>query len=156
MSGKVAEHQTKVKALAAQIRNKQWKINAKQMNRRSAENPKIVYISMAKETVQIQTPPSEEDLERFWKPLFDDNTWIDTIRQKNSQKQQMPLMRFTEEKMIKNISEYSNFKTQGVDKITNFWLTKITALHQYYAQQALSRTVRGEEESPEYHPPPPP
>lgn len=40
MSGKVAELQDKVKALAAQVRNKQQKINAKQINRQFAENPK--------------------------------------------------------------------------------------------------------------------
>ena len=146
MSGKVAELQAKVKALAAQIRNKQQKIKAKQLNRQFAENPKIVYRNMAKGTIEVRTPPSKEDLERFWKPMFEDprhhqeNTWIETIRQKNSQKQQMPPIRLNTEKITKKINEYSNFKTPGADKIPNFWLKKITALHHNYAQ-AFSRII---------------
>lgn len=53
MRGKIAEHQTKVKALAAQIRNKQHKINAKQINSQFSENPKSVYRNLGQETVEV-------------------------------------------------------------------------------------------------------
>ncbi|XP_064090673.1 uncharacterized protein LOC135204382 [Macrobrachium nipponense] len=85
VSGKLAEHQAQVKALAAQMRNKQQKMKAKQINRQFAENPKIVYRNMKKITVE-----------------------------KNSQKQQMPQINFTTEK-VTEVKEYSHFKTPGID-----------------------------------------
>ena len=48
INSRVAEHQTIIKALAAQVRNKQQKINAKNINRQFAENPKTVYRNIPK------------------------------------------------------------------------------------------------------------
>ena len=44
----------------------------------------------------------------------------------------MPPIEITEELIRRKISEYSNFKTPGIDKIPNFYLKKITSLHPHY------------------------
>ena len=44
----------------------------------------------------------------------------------------MPELVITEELARKKIKEFSNFKTPGIDKIPNFWLKKMTALHPHY------------------------
>ena len=155
IEGRLAEHQATVKALAAEIRNKEKKINTKQINKQFAENPRVVYRNMARETIIVQEPPKKEEVERFWKPLFEDprqhqeSQWIETIKEKNRGKQQMSELVITEEVVRKKIREFSNFKAPGVDKIPNFWLKKITALHPHYSLTFM-RIQKGEEEPPEW------
>ena len=155
MEGKLAEHQATVKALAAELRNKEKKIRTKQINKQFAENPRVVYRNMARETIVVQEPPKKEELERFWRPLFEDpkehqeSQWIENVREKNSRKQVMPELIITEELVRRKIKEYSNFKTPGIDKIPNFWLKKMTALHPHYALTFM-KLQKGEEQSPEW------
>ena len=110
---------------------------------------------MAKETIEVEKPPKKEEVEGFWRPLFEnpiqhqENQWMNTIIENNREKQQMPAIVFTKEKIQKKITEYSNFKTPGVDKIPNFWLKKLTSLHNHYAV-AFDRAVKGEEETPDW------
>ena len=88
LNEKRAEHQATVKALAAQLRNKERKIRMKQINKQFAENPRMVYRSLNNESIEVQNPPSREQVEGFWKPLFEDpkqhqeSQWIDTIKEK--------------------------------------------------------------------------
>ena len=98
----------------------------KQINKQFAESPRMVYRSLNNESIEVQNPPSREQVEGFWKPLFEDpkqhqeSQWIDTIKEKNRNKNQMPRVIITEESIRKKINEYSNFKAPGIDKIPNF------------------------------------
>ena len=155
IEGRMAEHQATVKALAAEIRNKEKKFNTKQINKQFAENPRIVYRNLARETITVQDPPKAEEVERFWRPLFEDpkqhqeSQWIETIKEKNRGKQQMAELVITEEVVRKKIKEFSNFKAPGIDKIPNFWLKKMAALHPHYALSFM-KIQKGEEQSPEW------
>ena len=155
LSGRRAENQAAVKALAAEIRNKEKKINQKQINRQFAENPRIVYRNLLGDSIKVKTPPTREEIERFWKPLYEDRKvhheshWIQRIEEKNREKQQMPDIEFSEELLRRKINEYSNFKAPGIDKIPNFYLKRITALHPHYAQ-AFAKIQKNEMESPDW------
>ena len=72
LSAKRAENQAIVKALAGEIRNKEKKIKQKQINKQFAENPRIVYRHIIGDSIKVETPPSKEEIERFWKPLYED------------------------------------------------------------------------------------
>ena len=61
----------------------------------------------------------------------------------------MPAIEITEELIRRKISEYSNFKTPGIDKIPNFYLKKITALHPHYVM-AFTKIQKKEMESPDW------
>ena len=131
LAGKRAENQATVKALAAEIRNKEKKVKQKQINRQFAENPRNVYRNLLDNSIKVQNPPTKEEIERFWKPLYEDGTehqesqWIEAIIEKNREKQQMPAIEFTVEILRRKINEYSNFKTPGLDKVPKFYLKKI-------------------------------
>ena len=51
---------------------------------------------MIGDSIKVEKPPSKEEIERFWKPLYEDrkdhqeSQWIETIVEKNRDKQQMP------------------------------------------------------------------
>ena len=155
MEGRLAEHQAIVKGLAAELRSKEKKIKTKQINKQFAENPRVVYRSIARETIEVREPPKEEEVERFWRPLFEDpkqhqeSQWIETIIEKNREKQEMPELVITEELARKKIKEFSNFKAPGIDKIPNFWLKKVTALHPHYVLTFM-KIQKGDEQSPEW------
>ena len=155
LNGLIAEHQAKIKALAAQIKNTETKINEKRINKQFAENPRLVYRNLACNTIEVKEPPRLEDIEGYWRPLYEDPTqhqeprWIDTIKEKNRNKPIMPELTITEDKLRRKINEYHNFKAPGTDKIPNFWLKKLTALHPHYLL-AFTRIIKREEETPEW------
>ena len=61
-----------IKALAAQLQNKERKAKRKWINKQFAENPRKVYRDMAGDAIEVQQPPDKEDLEQFWRPLYED------------------------------------------------------------------------------------
>lgn len=150
---RIAEHQALVKGFAEQIRCKEKKINSKQINKQFNENPRIVYRNMTNKSIEVKTPPSEDEVERFWRPLYEDPKqhheaeWIQNIEEINREKPHMPLINITIEKLRAKISQYSNFRAPGIDKIPNFWLKKLTSLHPHYAE-IFSKIGREEEDMP--------
>ena len=152
---RIAEHQALVKGIAGQIRGKEKKINSKQINRQFAENPRLVYRSLTNSTIEVRVPPKEDEVEGFWRPLCEDPKqhreaeWTQTVEEINRNKQQMPAINITEEKIRNKITQYCNFKAPGIDKIPNFWLKKLTSLHPHYVR-AFTKIQREEEETPEW------
>ena len=155
IEARLAEHQALIKAHAEQIRSKEKRIYTKQINKQFEENPRNVYRNMSKENIDVQEPPREEEVEGFWRPLFEDpkqhqeSEWIEIVKEKNRNKPQMPALEFNEEQIRKKINEYSNFKAPGIDKIPNYWLKKVTSLHPHYAL-AFTKLQKREVESPEW------
>ncbi len=99
-------------------------------------------------SIEVRDPPEEEAVEGFQRPLFEnprqhqEAPGIETIIEKNRNKQQIPAVEFTQKGLRKKISQYSNFKAPGIDKIPNFWLKKITSLHHHYALAFYQITKR--------------
>lgn len=155
MRDKIAEHQAEIKGLAAQLKNKERKIDQKVINKQFAENPRKVYRELTRESIQIDKPPQQEDLDQFWRPLYEERKihtegdWINLIKDKNENKNKMPTP-FIDPSIIKTkILTYGNFKSPGIDKIPNFWLKKLHSLHPHYAS-SFTKLVKGETVSPEW------
>ena len=119
-----------IQGLAARVKNKERKINQKVINQKFAENPRKVYRDFKDESIQVDNPPVKEELENFWRPLYEqekqhnEGDWINIIKDKNRDKHKMTLSFIDASIVKKKISEYSNFKTPGIDKLPNFWIKK--------------------------------
>ena len=153
--GRIAEHQAEIKALAAQIRNKERKENTKTINKKFGENPRKVYREIMKESIEVLKPPCEEQLENFWRPLYEtpvqhkENEWINTIISENRERQEMAPFIIDLDHMKRKLKEFSNFKAPGIDKIPNFWLKQFNSLLPKYVS-SFNNIKNGEEPTPDW------
>ena len=155
LRAKIADHQATIKGLAAQARNKERKINQRVINKKFAEHPRKVYRDLKDEDIQVEDPPEHHELETFWRPLYEnekqhtEGEWIKVVEDKNRDKGNMPRPYIDASVIKKKILEYGNFKTPGVDKIPNFWIKKLEALHPHYAN-TFNKLIDEEIDSPEW------
>ena len=155
LNSRIAENQAEIKALAAQIRNKDKKIDSKKINKLFNRNPRMVYRNLIRDEIKVKSPPTQQEVENFWRPLYEDpkkhreGEWIDTVKEANKGKLKMPALEITQETVRKKVAHFSNFKSPGIDNIPNFWLKKLPVLHEHYAK-AFTRILKGEEEPPEW------
>ena len=139
VNARIAEHKMDIKGIAANIRSREDKENSKSINLEFAKNPRKVYRDLINDNIEVTKPPEKEDLEEFWRPLYEtekthvEHEWIDTIKSDNETKPEMPSLFITTETVTKKITQYGNFKSPGIDKIPNFWLKKLNSLHPHYA-----------------------
>ena len=137
------------------MRNKERKINHKIINKKFAENPRKVYRDLTEEKIEITKPPDRDELEGFWRTLFEnqkqheENEWTNIVTEKNSEKNTMPELIITSEAMLEKIQHYGNFKAPGIDKLPNFWLKKFKSLHPLYLT-SFNKMVNDEEEPPSW------
>ena len=152
---KIAEHQAHIKGLAAQIRNKDKKINQKRINRLFAENPRKVYRELISDTIEVENPPKKEELEQFWRPLYEtakqhqEGPWVQKIEATNAPKPKMMGIRFDSDIVKRKLTQFGNFKTPGIDRIPNFWLKKLDALHPHLAD-TFDNLVHHQADLPEW------
>lgn len=61
-------------------------------------NSSIVYKSLLKEERKVSYPPTQEEVENFWRPFYEDtkvhkeNNWINIIKEENKKKEKMPAL----------------------------------------------------------------
>ena len=68
---KVAEHQVALKGLTTELKNKEKKIENRRINTLFRENPRAVYRELKEESISVENPPDKDELEQFWRPLFE-------------------------------------------------------------------------------------
>ena len=148
------ELEGKIPALAKRIKNQDNKNNSKTQNRQFKTNQKSFYRNLIRDTIRVESPPAEEDLENYWRPLFENDVthnqeaqWITDIERMNETKPEMPEPEITPESVKRKLASFSNHKKPGIDKIPNFWLKQLTSLHQHYST-CFTRMLRGEEATP--------
>ena len=137
---KIAEHKARLKALAAELRNRTKKAEKKNINKQFKENPRTVYRNLTEETIEVENPPEKETLEQFWRPLFEnpkehtESRWVREVIHQNKDKDEMHVFDITHEDIKDKLKNFSNFKKPGVDKIPNFWLKELPCFHHQYAR----------------------
>ena len=155
IQAKIADHQAEVKALAAQIRNKERKIKTKEINRKFSENPRKVHREILKQNIDVKNPPKKEELEQFWRPLFEnpkqhqENEWVETVKAENEHKTPMAKFIIYDEHLKMKLKELGSFKSPRIDKVPNFWLKKLVSLHSRYVS-CFNRMIDGEEDTPDW------
>ena len=153
MKGRIAEHQAEIKALAAQIRNKEKTEKAKVINKQFGENPRKVFREILKQTIEVEKPPPKEELEQFWRPLYEnpiqhqESEWIKAITSANKEKHPMLPFTIELEHLKRKLKEFGNFKSPGIDKIPNFWLKQFSSLLPKYVS-SFNKMKDGEEPTP--------
>ena len=80
-------------------------------------------------------PPTKEDIEKFWKLLFEnkkqynkDVAWLQEYKISINNITQATYSEITTNEIESATSEFSNWKSPGLDKFHNFWWNKITTL----------------------------
>ena len=155
IQARIAEHQAEVKALAAQIRNKEKNQKAKEINKSFSLNPRKVHREILKQNIEIKNPPDKKELEQFWRPLFEnpkthtEGEWIETVKEQNKDKAHMNKLLICQEDIKRKLDESGSFKSPGIDKVPNFWLRKLNSLHPRYVS-LFNKILDGTENTPEW------
>ena len=76
-------------------------------------------------------PPTKEDIEKFWKPLYEnkkeynkDAAWLHEHKTVNKITE-TTYSEITTNEIESATSEFSNWKSPGLDKLHNFWWNKL-------------------------------
>ena len=150
------ELEGKIPALAKRIKNQDNKNKAQIQNRQFKTNQRTFYRTLIRDTITVDKPPTEQDLDNYWRPLFEieethnqEAQWIGDIERLNETKPAMPEPEITPGKISKKLAHFSNHKKPGIDNVPNFWLKQLTPLHRHYSN-FFTRLLRGEEATPSW------
>ena len=155
LSGKIAELKAVIKGMAEEVRNRERKAEERRINKQFDQNPRSVYSKLLGDSIEVVTPPGVEELEAFWRPLFEDeqrhreNEWTETIELTNQQKPPMSQMNISVESFNRKLGKYSNFKAPGIDNLPNYWIKALTSLHAHYVY-LFDRIISGNDQTPEW------
>ena len=88
------------------------------------------------ESITIMDPPTKEDIEKFWKPLYEhkkeynkDAPWLQEYKTSVNNITEATYSEITTNEIESATSEFSNWKSPGLDKLHNFWRNKLKTLH---------------------------
>jgi len=102
-----------------QLRQKQYRQNYEFVNK-----PNKLYDEIRNNKIQITTPPTEEQMSGFWKPIFQntknynkDAVWLNEYKQSTSEIIKSDYSPITTEEIKTATSNFSNWKSPGLDKI---------------------------------------
>ena len=89
-----------------------------------------MYRELISDTIEVDNPPQKEDLETFWRPLYQaekqhqKGPWVGKVIEMNEPKPKMIGIPFDREIIKRKCTLFGNFKTPGIDRIHSFWLKK--------------------------------
>ena len=114
-----------------QRREKQYQQNQDFLNKRSK-----LFDELRGNRITINNPPSKENVENFWKPLYEKRktfnknaTWLPEYKLSIENIVESNYTKITINKIKVATDKFSNWKSPGIDKLQNFWWNKLTALH---------------------------
>ena len=118
-------------------------------------DPGKFYDEVRDNKIAINEPPTEDDINSFWKPIFSneqhfnkDAQWLheykDTVNERINEAEYQPIIK---EEIKSATSKFQNWKSPGIDKIHNFWWCNLTNLHQKIAD-ILHVTINHPGQSP--------
>ena len=77
-------------------------------------------------------PPTKEDIEKFWKPLYEnkneytkDAKWLQEYKTYDNNITGVTYSEIATNEIKSEASEFSNWKSPGLDKLHNFWWNKL-------------------------------
>ena len=156
LSGKLTEIKLLISTKAKIIKNKEEKFLCKTQNKNFEKDPKRFIESLDEEKIEVKTPPPEDQLSAFWRGIYEDershNTeaaWIQQVENDLENKPKMKDCPVTRKEFDSRLRKGKNFTSPGPDRITNFWMKQITALHSLYVA-AFNRILSGEETAPSW------
>ena len=109
-------------------------------NRDFANKPSKLYDELRGNRINVKEPPTKESVEQFWKPLYQNRKTYNhqaEWRQQYSESldiEEATYSSITSNEISKSTSNFSNWKSPGIDKLQNFWWNRLTNLHPKIAQ----------------------
>ena len=153
---KQTELKVEVPALALLIKTTEAKINTKKHNAQFNSNARKFYQQIIQEKISVTNPPPQEQLEQYWRPLYEEAivhnsnaNWIPTIAESNRTKPTMNAITITTGQISNKVKSFPNFKATGTDKIPNYWIKQLAALHPHLAS-AYNRILANTESPPDW------
>ena len=106
--------------------------------------------------IEITNPPSKENIEEFWKPLYGnrkeynkDAIWLDDYKESVNHINQAEYTDIEPREIASSSSKFANWKSPGIDNIQNFWWDKLSVFHSK-TSQIMNDIVRNPEICPHW------
>lgn len=120
-------------------------------------DPGKFYDEVRDNKITIDEPPTEDDINSFWKPIFNNKQhfnkeadWLDeyknTVNERINEAEYQPI---TKEEIKSATSKFQNWKSPGIDKLHNFWWCYLSNLHPKLAD-ILHHTINNPHETPQW------
>ena len=114
-----------------QRRQKQYKQNNDFRNKQSK-----LFDELQGNRITIMDPPTKEDIEKFWKPLYKNKkeyhknaAWLQEYKTSVNNITEATYSEIATNEIESATSEFSNWKSPELDKLHNSWWNKLTTLH---------------------------
>ena len=99
------------------------------------DKPSKLYDELRGNRSEVKNPPSKENVAQFWKPMYEtektynkDAVWLQQYKNSiNAVKSEY--CHVTSNEIQAATSNFSNWKSPGIDKIKKFWWNNLTNLH---------------------------
>ncbi|XP_047501775.1 uncharacterized protein LOC125047544 [Penaeus chinensis] len=138
----------KLQAKAQRLRRYAERSDQFHQNRLFRENTKKFYRDLNQNQKPVIEPPSQSDVEDFWRSILEDgrhhNTeaaWIQREVDANAKIKPEKWKDFSAVEIKKIVKNLQNWKAPGPDKVHNFWVKHFDAVHEQLAR-ALSEVTR--------------
>jgi len=114
-----------------QKRQKQFRQNNDFINK-----PSKLYDEMRGNKITVNEPPTKEQVETFWKPMYETKKqfnknapWLRDYQSSVENIIPASYTNITPMEITNSSSKFSNWKSPGIDKLQNFWWNKLTNIH---------------------------
>ena len=104
------------------------------------EKPSKLFDELRGNKSDIKEPPSKEDTEQFWKPMYEkkkeynkDSAWLQQYKDSITVVQS-EYSDITSDEVASATKKFANWKSPGIDKIQNFWWCNLPNLHNKLAE----------------------
>lgn len=129
----------KIQLYAQRIRRYEKRTKQFVQNKLFQEDTKKFFRSLEKSETHVSTPPTLENVTSFWGGMYGTETnynvqanWIKNIDEKigkQIENRSQHWDHITEEEVSDALRNARNWSSPGIDKVPNFWLKQISALH---------------------------
>ena len=104
------------------------------------EKPSKLFDELRGNKSDIKEPPSKNDTEQFWKPMYEtkknynkDSVWLQQYKE-SINVEQSEYSNITSDEVTSATKKFANWKSPGIDKIQNFWWCNLPNLHNKFAE----------------------
>jgi len=131
-----------IQAKAQRIRRYEKRSKQFRQNKLFKTDTKKFYRELGKSQVQVKDPPTLLEIEEFWSKIWENGKtyndtaeWIKHEEDRTSSQAQQEWNDIKKIEVTLVLKKASNWKSPGLDKVTNFWLKHMDALHEDLARE---------------------
>ena len=145
-----------IQAKAKRIRRYEKRRKQFRQNKVFKTDPKKFYRQLGKNQIEVKEPPPLDKVEDFWSKIWEDekhhNDAAEWIKEEQDRLKSQPLQEWADinkPEVALALKKASNWKSPGVDKVPNFWLKHLEAIHEDIARE-YTEIIKTPVKSPEW------